>query len=88
MPQSLNCSKYLGMIQLYYCTLCPQANVQLLKKGSFNRHHLNSGLACISLTSQLDVDNSCKILDGQQLLGRPMIIRRDKYEPDNHSYKP
>eukprot|EP00879_Flechtneria_rotunda_P004958 GHRR01005233.1.p1 GENE.GHRR01005233.1~~GHRR01005233.1.p1 ORF type:complete len:126 (+),score=37.94 GHRR01005233.1:1998-2375(+) len=62
------------------------AKVQLMKKGSSNRTH-NSGLASVILTAQQDVDKSCKQLDGKPLYGRPVLVRRDKFEADQPGYK-
>lgn len=62
-----------------------QSSVQLIKKGSFNRQR-NSGLACVVLSKSSDVDNSCKTLDGKNVMGRPMIVRKNKFEDDQPSY--
>jgi RNA recognition motif-containing protein len=62
-----------------------QSSVQLLKKGSFNRCR-NSGLACVTITCSGDVQHCCNLMDGKQIYGRPMIVRKDKFEADDPAY--
>jgi RNA recognition motif-containing protein len=62
-----------------------QASVQLLKKGPSGRQR-NSGLACITLGRPADVARCCQEMDGAEVLGRPMIVRPDKYEQDDPGY--
>lgn len=63
-----------------------QESVELIKKGSFNRRH-NSGLATVKVASAADAARSCELLDGKMLQvgadtasGRPMIVRKNKFE--------
>lgn len=63
----------------------PQSSVQLLKKGPSWRSR-NAGLACVTLRPGADVAASCAALDGVPLLDRPMIVRRDRFVQDQHSY--
>jgi hypothetical protein len=63
-----------------------QASVQLLKKGPSGRQR-NSGLACITLGKSADVARCCQEMDGAEVMGRPMIVRPDKYEPDDPGYE-
>lgn len=64
-----------------------QSSVQLLKKGPSWRSR-SAGLACVTLGPGADVAASCAALDGVPLLDRPMIVRRDRFAQDQHSYDP
>jgi hypothetical protein len=80
------CTAIASSIMLVYVSArALQSSVQLLKKGSFNRCR-NSGLACITLTKSSDVQHCCEVMDGKQVYGRPMIVRKDKFEPDDPAY--
>eukprot|EP00882_Tetradesmus_deserticola_P009651 GHRQ01010189.1.p2 GENE.GHRQ01010189.1~~GHRQ01010189.1.p2 ORF type:complete len:139 (+),score=48.65 GHRQ01010189.1:435-851(+) len=61
------------------------SSVQLLKKGSFNRCH-NSGQACVMLARHSDVEHCCGVMDGKEVYGRPMIVRKAKFESDDPAY--
>uniref|UniRef100_A0A7S0YMB6 RRM domain-containing protein n=1 Tax=Polytomella parva TaxID=51329 RepID=A0A7S0YMB6_9CHLO len=59
--------------------------IEFIQKGSSNRH-IPTGLAIISLPKGTDVRQCIKTLDGKEVLGRPIILRTKKFEPDDFQY--
>lgn len=67
-------------------TCTSQTRIELLKKGApFRRRQ--SGLAVVHL-NDADVGRSCEMMDGKQVLGRPMIVRQDRFVEDDINYDP
>ena len=56
-----------------------------MKKGINGRLRSN-GLACVTLTSDDAAATACKELDGADVLGRPLIVRLDRFEKDMLNY--
>jgi RNA recognition motif-containing protein len=56
-----------------------------MKKGINGRLRSN-GLACVTLTTEDAVATACEELDGVDVLGRPLIVRLDKFEKDALNY--
>ncbi|KAI8462744.1 MAG: hypothetical protein J3K34DRAFT_446943 [Monoraphidium minutum] len=55
--------------------------VELLLKGAPTRQQ-HSGLAVVHLATEADTARSCAAVDGKRLLGRPMVVRKDRFEED------
>ncbi|GBF94212.1 hypothetical protein Rsub_06482 [Raphidocelis subcapitata] len=63
------------------------ARVEIMKKGAPFRRR-GAGLAVVALERAADSRRCCELLDGKPLLGRPMIVRRDRFEEDDAAYQP
>jgi hypothetical protein len=61
--------------------------VEMLRKscGSISK---TCGLAVISFKQPVDLDALLGKLDGQDVMGRPMIVSKSKFVEDNGSYVP
>eukprot|EP00798_Chlamydomonas_sp_ICE-L_P030527 gene30527-35556_t len=61
-------------------------HVELLKKSLFGGRTKTCGLGVVTLHSEEEVKKAMEKLDGQLVLGRPMIIRLNKFESDDPNY--
>uniref|UniRef100_A0A7R9VC27 RRM domain-containing protein n=1 Tax=Chlamydomonas euryale TaxID=1486919 RepID=A0A7R9VC27_9CHLO len=61
-------------------------SVEVLRMGMPHGHKKTCGLAVVKMKSLEDVANARDKLDGRMLLGRPMIIRNDKFVEDDPNY--
>ncbi|KXZ45033.1 hypothetical protein GPECTOR_59g641 [Gonium pectorale] len=61
--------------------------IELLRKGAGTRTKV-CGLAAVTLLDGADPDAICKKMDGKSCLGRPMIVRLDKFCADDLAYTP
>jgi hypothetical protein len=55
-----------------------QVRVELLLKGAPTRRR-HSGMAVVHLATAADATRGCQALDGKPVLGRPMIVRKDRW---------
>mmetsp|Transcript_16402 Transcript_16402/g.35465 ORF Transcript_16402/g.35465 Transcript_16402/m.35465 type:complete len:134 (+) Transcript_16402:163-564(+) len=61
--------------------------VEMLKKGLAHGYMKSCGLAAVTMRSEEDAKLAVEKLDGKIVLGRPMIVRADKFVEDDAAYK-
>ena len=64
------------------------ASVEILMRGVPGGAKKACGLATVKFSSDEDTLKALEKMDGYLLLGRPMIVRSDKFVGDDPNYKP
>mmetsp|Transcript_13524 Transcript_13524/g.28307 ORF Transcript_13524/g.28307 Transcript_13524/m.28307 type:complete len:119 (+) Transcript_13524:53-409(+) len=61
-------------------------SVEVLKMGMPHGHKKTCGLAVVKMRTEADVAKAKEKMDGYSVLGRPMIVRDDKFVNDDPNY--
>mmetsp|Transcript_31322 Transcript_31322/g.79907 ORF Transcript_31322/g.79907 Transcript_31322/m.79907 type:complete len:118 (-) Transcript_31322:1331-1684(-) len=61
-------------------------HVELMKKGLPGHVVKTCGLAAVTFNEGADLDRIIQLTDGHDMMGRPLIVRKDKFVEDSAAY--